>query len=107
MSLDAARLPDEWAQHPGRNCRDLDPDVFFPVDGNQMEEIKAICDGCPVRPQCLDHALRFERDGVWGGTSERQRVRMRRAAGITVRNFHNLHNADAMTNPPPIDRRAG
>lgn len=40
---------------------------------------KAVCVGCPVRLECLEHALvRNIRHGVWGGTSERERRQFRR-----------------------------
>jgi WhiB family redox-sensing transcriptional regulator len=35
---------------------------------------KAICAGCPVQPQCLDHALAIqEPHGIWGGLTENER----------------------------------
>ena len=40
-----------------------------------------MCAGCPVRAQCLEHALAHdERFGVWGGTSERERRRLKAAS---------------------------
>ena len=79
-------------------CRDVDPDVFFPagVEGGRPragEELLppvewrtpiAVCADCPVRSACLDYALRHEDQGVWGGTTPRQRERMRRALGIQL-----------------------
>jgi WhiB family redox-sensing transcriptional regulator len=56
--------------------------VFFPDSEENAEEAKAICDICPVRLSCLEHALAMrERDGVWGGMTERERrkiIRQRR-----------------------------
>lgn len=44
-------------------------------------EAKAICRGCPVRRECLAYALaNREPFGIWGGCSERERRRLRRAA---------------------------
>ena len=41
------------------------------------EEAKSICAICPVRLSCLEHALSSrERDGVWGGTTEKERRRI-------------------------------
>jgi len=35
---------------------------------------KAICEACPVRQPCLDHALaNDERYGIWGGLTDRER----------------------------------
>jgi WhiB family redox-sensing transcriptional regulator len=64
-----------WRQHAA--CRGLEPEVFYPVSDEQTEEAKAICRECPVREPCLDFALgNRERDGVWGGATERERRRM-------------------------------
>ena len=60
-------------------CRGSDPDVFFPDRGESLEPAKRICAECVVRDECLEHALASgERFGVWGGTSERERRRIRR-----------------------------
>ena len=67
-----------WRQRGA--CNGLDPAVFFPDSEENADEAKAICHICPVRLSCLEHALVMrERDGVWGGTTEKERERMRRA----------------------------
>jgi WhiB family redox-sensing transcriptional regulator len=66
-----------WRQHAA--CRGIDPEVFHPVSEEDAEEAKAICELCPVRQPCLEHALvRREREGVWGGLTERERRRILR-----------------------------
>jgi WhiB family redox-sensing transcriptional regulator len=66
-------------------CRDTDPDLFFPVGttGPAIEQIDAakfVCGNCPVQSLCLEFALATNQDsGVWGGTSEDERRRLRRA----------------------------
>jgi WhiB family redox-sensing transcriptional regulator len=51
--------------------------VFFPVSDEDAGQAKAICAQCPVREACLEYALATrERDGVWGGATERERRRM-------------------------------
>lgn len=61
------------------SCRGVDPDVFFPDRGESLAPAMAICDQCIVRDECLEYALdNGERFGVWGGTSERERRRLRR-----------------------------
>lgn len=58
-------------------CQGVDPDVFFPVSDEDAVQAKAICNQCPVREPCLEWALATrERDGVWGGATERERRRM-------------------------------
>ena len=58
-------------------CRGIDPEVFFPASDEDADEAKEICAVCPVREACLEHALASrEREGVWGGCTERERRRM-------------------------------
>ena len=58
-------------------CRGVDPDIFYPVSEEDAVQAKAICAQCPVREACLEYALAArERDGVWGGATERERRRM-------------------------------
>jgi len=58
-------------------CRGIDPDIFFPVTDEDAEPAKAICNVCPVREACLEFALAArEREGVWGGATERERRRI-------------------------------
>jgi WhiB family redox-sensing transcriptional regulator len=64
-----------WRQRAA--CQGLDPDVFYPSSEEDSEEAKAICASCPVRQPCLEHALmNRERDGVWGGLTDRERRRL-------------------------------
>jgi WhiB family transcriptional regulator, redox-sensing transcriptional regulator len=71
-----------WRQHAA--CRGLDPLIFYPVTDDEADHAKAVCDGCPVRETCLEHALAVrEKEGVWGGATERERrriIRQRRRA---------------------------
>lgn len=74
----------EWADHGA--CIDEDPDLFFPERGASIAPARAICRLCPVKAECLEHALRNdERHGIWGGMSERERRRIRSARGRTHR----------------------
>lgn len=60
-------------------CLDADPEAFFPEKGGSTREAKRICGVCPVRNECLEHALAHEeRFGIWGGLSERERRRAKR-----------------------------
>ncbi len=61
------------------SCRGMDPDLFFPDRGESLAPAQAICAECIVADECLEYALvNGERFGVWGGTSERERRRIRR-----------------------------
>lgn len=64
-----------WRQRGA--CRGVDPDIFYPASDEEAEAAKAICAICPVREPCLEYALaNRERDGVWGGATERERRRI-------------------------------
>ncbi len=74
---------DDWRQQAA--CRNANPDLFFPVGTTgpaieQIEAAKAVCLECPVRAHCLEFALSTNQDsGVWGGTSEEERRKLRKA----------------------------
>ena len=74
---------DDWRDFAA--CRDTSPDLFFPVGttGPAIEQIaqaKAVCATCEVQAPCLEFALVTNQDsGVWGGTSEEERRKLRRA----------------------------
>lgn len=66
-----------WRQHAA--CRGLDPEIFYPASDEESGTAKAVCAQCPVNTACLDHALGSrERDGVWGGATEKERRRLLR-----------------------------
>jgi WhiB family redox-sensing transcriptional regulator len=72
----------DWRRHAA--CRSCNPDLFFPAGttGAALHEIaaaRAVCMACPVQSQCLRFALRTgQAYGIWGGTTEDERVTMRR-----------------------------
>lgn len=60
-------------------CRGVDPELFFPVRGDNGRPAKKVCFGCEVREECLEYALvNGEKWGVWGGMAERERRKIRR-----------------------------
>ncbi|MGY5764954.1 WhiB family transcriptional regulator [Brachybacterium sp. DNPG3] len=63
-------------------CAQTDPDAFFPDKGGPIKDAKKICGGCPVREECLEAGITGVEVGIWGGTTERdrQRIRAQRAA---------------------------
>ena len=72
--------------HDQANCLGVDPDLFFPERGASTREAKEVCRGCVVRAECLEYALsNGEKFGIWGGMSERERRRLRRARALARR----------------------
>lgn len=96
MRLATDRKPDAWRRQglcwpdPTLDGDELAAHVarWFPISYQRhgrpiplVEQTRAVCSACPVQDQCLIYALdENERDGIWGGTTPRQRERMRGAA---------------------------
>lgn len=56
----------------------MPPGLFYPERGENPGPALAVCARCEVRTPCLMDALvRNEEEGIWGGTSGRQRKWMR------------------------------
>ena len=63
-------------------CRYAPAEIFFPEKTGiaNAAKAKAVCLTCEVSSQCLQYALEHEeRHGVWGGLSETERKKLRRA----------------------------
>src|ERR671917_12408 len=62
-----------WNWRAAARCRTADAEDLF-VTGAKQREVRGFCRACPVRTECLAHALdqRIE-FGVWGGMTERER----------------------------------
>lgn len=65
--------------HKYAACRGKGPADWFPERGQTLAPALAVCAGCPVADRCRDTALAGGEKGVWGGLSEVQRRRLRRA----------------------------
>tara|TARA_B100000959_G_C14477447_1_gene417744 strand:+ start:203 stop:460 length:258 start_codon:yes stop_codon:yes gene_type:complete len=66
-------------------CRQHSSNLFFPPATFEKKEdrekrelkAKAVCNGCPVRTECLDEAKEIaEPFGIWGGQNEVERKRI-------------------------------
>ena len=67
----------------GALCVGQDLSLFYPTKGNQSPAVKT-CAECPAKDECLDHGLKHEEFGIWGGTSPLQRKKMRKTLGIEL-----------------------
>jgi len=59
-------------------CVEIGTDIFFPADPNNWREAKIACAMCPVSNECLEYALKENVLGIWGGTTDKERQRLRR-----------------------------
>jgi WhiB family redox-sensing transcriptional regulator len=73
---------DNWAKKA--RCQQNQPDELF-VQGAAQNRAKQVCQGCPVRTECLAEALDNRTEfGVWGGMTERERrALLRRRPNVT------------------------
>lgn len=66
-------------------CAQVGTEIFFPERGGNPHAAVSVCRRCPVKQECLNHALDLEASsplqvtGIWGGTTTKQRDRLRRA----------------------------
>ena len=63
----------QWADRP----LDQWVDLWFPPGDAKSPEAVAICEECPAREACLDHALAHNEPGIRGALTEGQRHHLR------------------------------
>ena len=69
-------------------CRGLDTDIFYPDDEDPVvkarmtqkarAELKPLCASCAFSAPCLEWAVANKEHGIWAGTTEADRKRIRR-----------------------------
>lgn len=81
-------VDERWAVHA--HCRssvtDIQRHIVRLFGGTDLEtsayrkarerKAKQICELCPVRLSCLNHALAYRETGIWGGTDDNERREM-------------------------------
>ncbi|MFJ6014530.1 WhiB family transcriptional regulator [Streptomyces sp. NPDC092952] len=72
--------PHHWSDDAA--CAGAETAQFFPVGkGAGALHAKGLCMPCPVRSECLTHALTYREDyGVWGGLDEDERAALLKEA---------------------------
>ena len=67
-------------------CRQVDPEIFFPESGVPVSSrlAKELCEACDFTAPCLAYALKVQVSGIWGGTTDGERRRFRKAHGIVA-----------------------
>jgi WhiB family redox-sensing transcriptional regulator len=62
-------------------CKEHTSAFFYPsgrvAQRSVPHAVQQVCNACEVRPECLAYALDNHEQGIWGGTCEEQRHRMR------------------------------
>ncbi len=99
VRLLAFPVAETWDWQMRAACRGLDSAVFFHPEGERgpsragrEARAKRVCEECPVRRRCLDHALVVQEPyGVWGGLSAAERDALTRHRSVA----------------PPFPRRVG
>jgi len=69
-------------------CAEVGGEFWFP-DKEENSDInsafaKSICSQCLHNTECLEWALANERFGIWGGTNEKTRQRIRYKRGLKI-----------------------
>lgn len=76
-------LAEAIREHGEPPCATTDPELYYPPKGLQasveIRMAKNLCEGCPVKSECLTYALEAnEPYGIWGGLTANERTRLRR-----------------------------
>lgn len=59
-------------------CQNMDTDIFFPEGRNSTEiQAKTVCASCPIIDSCLTWAVDMREEGVWGGSTTKERKHLR------------------------------
>lgn len=68
----------EWRKQA--SCTNLNPSFFIVERGEDVNPALSVCRTCPVKDPCLRYAIDNNEIGIWGGTTGKQRRRMKRVA---------------------------
>lgn len=72
--------PDFFSKGP-TPCSQIDSELYFPESqatrSAETLALKAICNECPYKVECLEWAVVNREDGIWGGTINSERAAMR------------------------------
>lgn len=94
-ALSSLVMPEAWTEQ-GACARALNPDAWFPergANGNMEARLALrVCADCPVKDLCLKEALAQGPycEGIWGGTTQRQRRKMLRMGCKTLEEYKAL-----------------
>ena len=68
-------------QFEAPRCSEVGGDFFFPERGENSIEVriaKNICSSCIHKTECAEWAVAHHETGIWGGTTEHTRRKLRK-----------------------------
>lgn len=76
------RTGGNWQEQAECRRRGVPVDLFFAeeTDLTAVATARIVCNACSVRAQCLQFAMESGSEGLWAGTTEVERRRLRVAA---------------------------
>ena len=83
-SSDPMREP---RQYEAPLCAQVGGELWFPDKGGDttvVHRATAICNQCIHRLECAEWGIHYERHGIWGGLTPRQRKRIRSKRRIVL-----------------------
>lgn len=93
-SMTAAAIDVPATNWPDAACLGDDPSDWFPDTAapEAIDPLRAVCWTCPVRDDCLAHAIEHREEyGVWGGMNYSQRHRIRKRTTTAAREWSQFH----------------
>ena len=92
MDLESINFP-KFVKQGTPLCSETDPEIFYAEEQDispsrhsakykYEREAKAICRKCDLQEACLQFALENHEQGIWGGTNESDRAKIRRLLRI-------------------------
>lgn len=81
LDVQMSKIYPLFISHGVAPCSTADPEVFFPQkgsNGNNIKLAKKVCQSCPYVSPCLEWALVYKESGIWGGTTETERKKIRK-----------------------------
>ena len=88
----------DWQRHAA--CKGLEAAIFYPSEDDEAAfEAKSVCAACAVSGECLEYAITVrEKEGVWGGQTAAERVRIIRRRRRAAARARSAQAAAAATN---------
>lgn len=73
-------LTSQWMQEG--SCRNTTIFIVLADTKSEKEQSKKVCRDCTVKSECLDYALANNEQGIWGGTTDKDRRNIKRQRSL-------------------------